>query len=57
MLHIALQVDVQKLEHEIELLICMHDVQQPTPPRLSTPVAHASFESALPDDVVVLELL
>ena len=29
MFHITLQVDVQKLEHKIELLVRMHDVQQP----------------------------
>ena len=28
-LHVALQVDVQKLEHEVELLIRVDDVQQP----------------------------
>jgi hypothetical protein len=56
MFHVALQVDVQKLEHEIELLIRMHDVQQPGP-YVSTLAARASFGSALPDDVVVFELL
>jgi hypothetical protein len=28
-LHVALQVDVEELEHEVELLIRVDDVQQP----------------------------
>ena len=52
MFHIALQVHVQKLEYEIELLVRMHNVQQPRPAEHSVERARASD---VPDDVVVLE--
>ena len=45
MFHVAFQVDVQKLEHEIELLVGVHDVQQPRP-HVSTLAQHGRVSGA-----------
>ena len=56
MFHIALQIDVQKLEHEIELLVRVHNVQQ-SASSAYVPMRLSGRVDDLPDDVVVLEFL
>jgi hypothetical protein len=59
-LHVALQVDIEKFKHEVELLIRVDDIQQPGDSR--TAVVNQALRGrprigCAPNDIVIFELL
>jgi hypothetical protein len=58
-LHVALQVDIEKFKHEVELLIRVDNIQQPgdsTASVINQPQRRWSRIGYAPNDIVILEL-
>ena len=59
-LHVALQVDIEKFKHEVELLIRVDDIQQPGDSRtavVNQPPRGWPRIGCAPNDIVIFELL